>query len=200
MNTATQDRLKAAFDGTTVLRSRELTALGFNRVTLQQALQTGLLERAGRGLYRSPGADVTEHHTLVEVSKRSPQSVVCLLSALRFHQISSQSPHEVWLALDHKAWRPRLDHIGLRIVRLSGAVLHDGVDTHIIEGVPVRIYNPAKTVADCFKFRNKIGLDVALEALRETWRSRRASMNDLELYARIDRVARVMSPYLASLT
>lgn len=200
MTAATQNRLRSAFRGTTLLRSRDLTAQGFNRASLRQAVQAGLLERAGRGLYRPPGADITEHHTLAEVGKRIPHGVVCLLSALRFHGLTSQSPHEVWLALDHKAWRPRLDHVGLRIVRFAGLVLHDGVETHSIEGVPVRIYNPAKTVADCFKFRHKIGLDVALEALRETWHAGRATMKDLEHYARVDRVARVMSPYLASLT
>ncbi|HVZ64195.1 MAG TPA: type IV toxin-antitoxin system AbiEi family antitoxin domain-containing protein [Opitutaceae bacterium] len=200
MTTSVQKRLRSAFRGTTLLRSRDLTAQGFNRAYLRQAVQAGLLERAGRGLYRPPEAGITEHHTLAEIGKRIPHGVVCLLSALRFHGLTSQSPHEIWLALDHKAWGPRRDGVELRIVRFSGPVLHEGVDTHTIEGVPVHVYNPAKTVADCFKFRHKIGLDVALEALRETWRARRATMKDLEHYARVDRVARVMSPYLASLT
>ena len=200
MTSAIQDRLRAAFHGTTLLRSRELTTKGFNRAYLRQAVQAGLLERAGRGLYRTPGADITENHTLAEVGKRVPRGVICLLSALRFHNLTSQSPHEVWLALDHKAWRPRLDQVSLRVARLSGPSLREGAETHVIEGVPVRIYSLAKTVADCFKFRHKIGLDVALEALREGWRGRRVTMTDLEHYARIDRVSRVMNPYLASLT
>lgn len=131
---------------------------------------------------------------------RLPKAVICLLSALRFHQLTSQSPHEVWITIHHKAWRPQLNQVGLRVARASEPALSEGVEMHLIEGVPVQIYNPAKTVADCFKFRHKLGLDVALEALREVWRARRATMDDLEHYARVDRVARVMNPYLASLT
>src|ERR1700691_5231804 len=120
MTTVTKTRLRSAFQGTTLLRSRDLVAQGVSRVDLREALRTGLLERAGRGLYRPPGAEITEHHTLAEVGKRIPHGIVCLISALRFHRLTSQSPHEVWLALDHKAWRPHLDHVGLRIVRFSG--------------------------------------------------------------------------------
>ena len=196
----TQNRLRAAFEGTTLLRTRDLTARGFDRVQLRQAVEKGQLELAGRGLYRPPEADITEHHTLAEVAKRVPDGVICLLSALRFHGLTTQSPHQVWITIPHKAWHPRLDNVGLRVMRSSGAALSEGVETHVIEGVPVKIYQPAKTVADCFKFRNKIGLDVALEALREVWRARRVTMTELEHYARIDRMARVMNPYLASLT
>ena len=196
----TQNRLRAAFEGTTPLRTRDLTARGFDRVQLRQAVEKGLLELAGRGLYRPPEADITEHHTLAEVAKRVPDGVICLLSALRFHGLTTQSPHQVWITIPHKAWHPRLDNVGLRVMRSSGAALSEGVETHVIEGVPVKIYQPAKTVADCFKFRNKIGLDVALEALREVWRARRVTMTELEHYARIDRMARVINPYLASLT
>jgi len=200
MSPAIQDRLRAAFEGTTLLRTRDLTARGFDRVQLRQAVKSGLLEHVGRGLYRPPEADITEHHTLAEVAKRVPDGVICLLSALRFHGLTTQSPHEVWITIPHKAWHPRLDNVGLRVMRSSGAALSEGAETHVIEGVPVKIYQPAKTVADCFKFRNKIGLDVALEALREVWRARRVTMTELEHYARIDRMARVMNPYLASLT
>jgi predicted transcriptional regulator of viral defense system len=200
MTPRTQKRLKAAFRCTTLLRSRDLTAQGFNRVHLQQAVQAGLLERAGRGLYRQPGADITEKHTLAEVGKQVPNGIICLLSALNFHRLTTQNPHEVWLALGHKSWSPRGHHVGLRIVRLSGPALNEGIETHSVEGVSLRVYNPAKTVADCFKFRHKIGLDVALEALRETWRARRATMKDLEHFARVDRVAQVMRPYFESLT
>lgn len=200
MTVGTQKRLNDAFRGTTLLRSRDLMAQGLNRVHLREAVQAGLLERAGRGLYRQPGADVTEKHTLAEVGKQVPNATVCLLSALNFHRLTTQNPHEVWLAIGHKSWSPRGHHVGLRIVRLSGQSLTEGIEIHTVEGVPLRVYNPAKTVADCFKFRHKIGLDVALEALRETWRARRATMKDLEHYARVDRVAKVMRPYFESLT
>lgn len=200
MNAVVEKRLRDAFRSTTLLRSRDLTAKGLNRVHLQQAVQAGLLERAGHGLYRPPGADITQHHTLAEIGKQVPNGVVCLLSALSFHGLTTQNPHEVWLALGHKSWSPRGHHVGLRIVRLSDLVLTEGVQTHTVEGVSLRVFSPAKTVADCFKFRHKIGLDVALEALRETWRARRATMKDLEHYARVDRVSRVMRPYLESLT
>jgi predicted transcriptional regulator of viral defense system len=200
MPPVTQAQLRAAFKGTTLLRSRELTSRGFDRASLHQAVQNGYLERAGRGLYRSPNADITENHTLAEVAKSVPNSIVCLLSALRFHRLTSQCPHEIWITIHHKAWRPQLDYVGLRVVRSSDPTLHEGVETHLIEGVTVQIYNPAKTVADCFKFRHKIGLDVAIEALREVWRERRATINELERYARVNRMARVMSPYFACLT
>ena len=200
MTSASQKRIIDAFKSTTLLRSRDLTARGVNRVQLQQAVRTGRLERAGRGLYRPTGADITENHTLAEVGKQIPNGVVCLLSALNFHHLTTQNPHEVWLAIGHKSWKPRADKVGLRIVRLSGPSLNEGFETHIVEGVQLRVYNPAKTVADCFKFRHKIGLDVALEALRETWHNHRATMKDLENYARINRVAKVMRPYLESLT
>ena len=200
MSPTVQKRLQDAFRGTTLMRSRDLTAQGFNRVHLPQAVQAGLLEPAGRGLYRPPGADITEKHTLAEIGKQVPNGIICLLSALSFHRLTTQNPHKVWLALGHKSWSPRGHNVGLRIVRLSGPALHEGIETHTVEGVSLRVYNPAKTVADCFKFRHKIGLDVALEALRETWRERRATMKDLEHYARVNRVAKVMRPYFESLT
>ena len=117
----TQNRLRAAFEGTTLLRTRDLTARGFDRVQLRQAVEKGLLELAGRGLYRPPEADITEHHTLAEVAKRVPDGVICLLSALRFHGLTTQSPHQVWITIPHKAWHPRLDNVGLRVMRSSGA-------------------------------------------------------------------------------
>lgn len=198
MTPASQKHLRAAFKGTTLLRSRDLTALGFDRMQLQEAAQAGLLESAGRGLYRTPAADITEHHTLAEVAKRVPNGVVCLLSALRFHDLTTQSPHKVWITIHHKAWHPKLDNVGLRVMRSSDAALNEGIETHQIEGVYVKVYCPAKTVADCFKFRKKIGLDVALEALRDAWRGRRVTMAELDRYAQIDRVSRVMRPYLVS--
>jgi len=179
-----------------VLRPRDLDAHGIPRIYLSRLCERGLLDRVGRGLYVVPDADVSEHHTLAEAGKRVPHGVVCLLSALRFHGLTTQSPSEVWLAIANKAWRPQVDYPPLRFVRFSERTLEAGVEEHSIEGVLVRIYNPAKTVADCFKYRNKIGLDVALEALRDCRRQRRCTNDELWHYAKICRVANVMRPYM----
>lgn len=142
--------------------------------------------------------DVTEHHTLAEVSLAAPRAVVCLLSALRFHGLGTQLPPDVWLAIPQKGWRPATRGLPVRIVYMSEASLEAGVETHDIEGVPVRITSAAKTVADCFKFRNKVGLDVALEALRD-YRSSRRDLEELRRFAKVCRVDRVMRPYLEAI-
>src|SRR3990170_540186 len=183
-----------------VLRLRDVTAAGIHPEYVRRLMATGQLIRTGRGLYMLADADITENHSLVEAARRVPDGTVCLLSALLFHRIGTQMPHQVWLALDVKAPLPRADSTPLRIVRFSGAALRAGVESHRIEGVEVRVYSPAKTVADCFKYRNKIGLDVALEALREGWRDRRFSLDELWGYAKVCRVANVVRPYLESLT
>jgi predicted transcriptional regulator of viral defense system len=128
-----------------------------------------------------------------------PRGIICLLSALRFHGLTTQAPFEVWIAIDVKAWHPKVDNLPLRVVRFSGEALAAGIEEHVIEQVHVRIYGAAKTVADCFKYRNKIGLDVALEALRDCWRLRRATMDELWTYAKVCRVANVMRPYLEAI-
>jgi predicted transcriptional regulator of viral defense system len=179
-----------------VLRPRDLDAHGIPRIYLGRLCKRGDLQRVGRGLYVLPHADVSEHHTLAEACKRVPRGVVCLLSALRFHGLTTQSPFEVWLAIGGKVWRPKVDYPRLRFVRFSAHALEAGVEEHAIEGVIVRVYNPAKTVADCFKYRNKIGVDVAVEALRDCRRQRRCTNDDLWHYAKICRVANVMRPYM----
>ena len=191
--------IESAFKTSSILRTRDLEAHGIWRANLRDYVEQGVLTRVGRGLYTLVGVEAGENHSLAEVGKRVPQGTVCLLSALRFHELTTQQPHETWLALDGKARSPKTDSLALRIVRFTGSALSEGREEHVIEGVPVKIYNPAKTVADCFKFRNKIGLDVALEALRETWRARRCGMSELMRYARVCRVANVMRPYLESL-
>jgi predicted transcriptional regulator of viral defense system len=185
---------------TGVLRSRDLETHEIHREYLRRLEQQGLLIRSGRGIYIPKDADFTEHHSLVEASQRVPHSVVCLLSALRFHEITTQTPFEVWLAIHGKAHTPRENLIPLHIVYMSGKAFESGIETYQLEGIPVQIYNLPKTVADCFKYRNKIGLDVALEALRESWRDRRCTMDELWHYAKICRVSNVMRPYLESLT
>ena len=193
---AAADRILALAHDLGVLRLRDVTALGIHPEYVRRLTAAGQLIRTGRGLYVLPDADLTESHSLVEAAKRVPEGVVCLLSALQFHDIGTQMPRQVWLALDYKARRPRIDYPPLRIVRFSGEALNTGIERHTIEGVQVRIYDPGKTIADCFKYRNKIGLDVALEALREGWRARLFTMDKLWRYAAVCRVANVMRPYL----
>ncbi|MGB2755212.1 MAG: type IV toxin-antitoxin system AbiEi family antitoxin domain-containing protein [Phycisphaerae bacterium] len=183
-----------------ILRPRDLHEHGIPRQYLRILHNRGLVRRVGRGLYVAQDAPLTEHHSLAEACKRIPHGVVCLLSALRYHGLTTQMPREVWLALDEKARVPKPGAVHLRIVRFPHKTLLQGVQEPSIEGVPVKVYNPAKTVADCFKYRNKIGLDVALEALRECWRERRATMDELWHYAKLCRMANVMRPYLAMLT
>jgi len=182
------------------LRPRDLDIYGIPREYLRRLCHRGLLERTGRGIYVLPDAHVTEHHSLAEVCKRVPHGVIALLSALSFHNLTTQAPFEVWMAIDVKARLPKVDRPKLRIVRFSGEALSEGIEEHKIEGVPVKIYSPAKTVADCFKYRNKIGIDVALEALRESQRKQKCSIDEIWHYAKICRVANVIKPYMESLS
>lgn len=174
----------------------EMAERGIHRQVLTRLVRAGALDRVSRGRYRLPSRSSGEHHGLALAATAAPSAIVCLLSALQFHGIGTQQPFEVWIALDRRARKPAPAYPPLRVVRFGGAALSSGIERHDIEGISVHIYNVAKTVADCFKYRNKIGLDVALEALREAHRTRRASMDELWQYARIDRVANVMRPYL----
>ena len=183
-----------------LLRPRDLDPHGIPRQYLRILLDRGLVKRIDRGLYMASDADVTEHHSLAAVCKRVPSGVICLLSALRFHGVGTQEPHNVWLAIGDKDRLPKPKSLPLRIVRFPPRALRAGVEEHKIEGVVVSVFNVPKTVADCFKYRNKIGLHVALEALRDCWRQRRATMDDLWHYATICRMTNVMRPYLESLT
>lgn len=182
-----------------VIHSSDLKSHGIPREYLSRLHSKGVLERSSHGVYYLPEAEITEHHSLVEAAKAVPKGVICLLSALQFHGLTTQMPYEVWIALNYKAYRPQGNGLPLRVVRFSGEALTAGVEEHLIEGVPVKIYSPAKTVADCFKYRNKLGLDVALEALRDYWRSERASADELWKYAKVCRVANVMRPYMEAI-
>ncbi len=196
--TKTQQVLKIARD-VGVIRAKDMAARGIHPSVLQHLAQQGLLIRSGRGLYTSVEADITEHHTLVEAVKRVPNGVICLLSALSYYELTSQAPFEVWMAIPQKARHPKDNLIPLRIVYMSGETLDVGIEEHRIEGITVRVYCIAKTVVDCFKYRNKIGLDVALEALRECWRERRCSIDEIWRYARFCRMENVIRPYLDTL-
>lgn len=169
-----------------IIRPRDVEAEGISREYLLRLYRKGDLTRVGRGLYALPETLTSESISLAEVAKRVPNAVVCLLSALQFHNLTTQIPHRVWIAIE--------------VVRFSGRALSFAVEEHVVNRVPVKVYSPAKTVADCFKFRNKIGIDVTLEALRETWRSRKATMDELWEAAKVCRVANVMRPYLEAVT
>ena len=182
-----------------MVRPRDIEAIGLPREYLIRLHRQGKLNRSGRGMYTLPDASVTERHSYAEVAKRVPEAVICLLSALAFHEITTQSPASVWVALRQGARRPVLTSPSLRIVRLSGPSLTEGIENHQVEGVPVRVYSAAKTVADCFKFRNKIGLDVAIEALKDCLRQKKASVNEIYRYAKVCRVSNVIRPYMEAL-
>jgi predicted transcriptional regulator of viral defense system len=198
MNTAS-DKLLDLARSNELVRPKDLVPLGIPRVALTRAVRNGQLQHLGRGLYGLSRL-ASAHSTYAEVACRVPKGVICLLSALRFHNLTTQAPFEVWLAVANKAATPKLDYPPLRLVRFSGDSLHEGIEEHIVDGVSIRVTSVAKTVADCFKFRNKIGLDVALEALREAWREKRMTSEEIWQYAKICRVANVMRPYLESLT
>lgn len=182
------------------LRPRDISALGITAgVHLQRLVSQGLLERVGRGVYILPGFEITEHHSLVEVATRAPQGVVCLLSALQFHELGTQLPFQVWLAIEGHAHRPTFTNPALRVVRMSGPAFHADIETHLIEGVPVRVYGAAKTVVDCFKFRNKVGIDVAVEALRDYVRKHPQAIGALWAPAQACRMTRIIRPYIEAL-
>ena len=194
--TSTEQRIQTLLHRAGTARSRELVAAGISRSELSRRVAAGQLLRVARGLYAMPDYQGGEHSALVAVAKRAPGVVFCLLTALRIHDLTTQAPFEVWIAIGNKAHPPRLDYPPLRAVRFSEAALAAGVETQQVDGAEVRVTSVAKTVADCFKFRNKIGLDVALEALREARRTRKASADELWRYAKINRVTNVMRPYL----
>ncbi len=182
-----------------VVRPKDLQKQGLPMNYLYLLAREGIIERIGRGLYQWPEKDLGRNQSLAEVCKRAPNAVVALLSALNFHDITSQNPHQVWLAIDRKSWRPKITYPPVRFVTMSAEALHAGVETHYIDNIPVKVFSPAKTIVDCFKYRNKLGLDVALEALKDGWQKKRFTMDEIYQYARICRVKKVMQPYLESL-
>ena len=181
---------------TRVLRPKDIKAVGISRTYLNKLHAQGVLDRPSRGLYILQDDEPSEQRSLVEACRRVPRGVICLLSALHFHGLTTQAPFEIWMAIDERARLPRVDYPPLRIVRFSGAALTSGVQEHVVEGVIVRVDAPAKTVADCFKYRNKIGIDVAIEALRDCLKQRKATSDELWQAAKVCRMTNGMRPYL----
>jgi predicted transcriptional regulator of viral defense system len=198
-DTSPRERIIRLANSHGILRPRDLKAIGVARQYLRRLRDEGVLEQPARGLYVLADYQPTEHQSLVEVCKRVPQGVICLISALQFHKFTTQIAHEEWIALPTKAWAPKLNSLRIRVMRYSPVTLAYGVEERRIDGAVVRVFNPAKTVADCFKFRNKIGLDVAMEALREAVRQRRATRDEIWKAAQVCRVANVMRPYMEML-
>jgi len=182
-----------------IIKPGDLEAAGVPRIVLTRLVRSGQLKRVSRGRYMLPDHSFGAHENLALVASKVRQGVFCLLTALQFHELTTQSPFQIWLAIPNKAQPPKLEYPPLRIFRFSGDALTEGVEIHRVEECEIQVYSVAKTVVDCFKFRNKIGLDVALEALKEAWREKRATMDELWKYAQICRMTNVMRPYLETL-
>ncbi len=194
-----EEKIIELLKGTAFLRSRDLKKHGLSRTALSRLFQKGKIVRTERGLYMKPGEIETEHFSLLAVAKKIPSGVICLLSALSFHGIGTQNPYQIWIAIDRKSAKPRVINTGVRIIRFSETSIHYGVEKHDILGVTLKVTGPAKTIADCFKYRNKIGLDVAIEALKEGLRDRRFTTDDLYRAALVCRIWNVIKPYAEAL-
>ena len=182
-----------------IIKASDLEAEGISRNYLFKLLNDGNLQKISRGLYSLPNASFTENVNLIEIAERVPNAVICLISALSFHHLTTQIPHEVWITIPRGAWRPVIDYPPLNLTYVSGDAYSFGIQKQKIQGIEVKIYNPAKTVADCFKFRNKVGLDVAIEALRDSLQSRKVTVDELTNAAKICKVFKVMLPYLEAI-
>jgi predicted transcriptional regulator of viral defense system len=182
-----------------LLRPSDLDAIGASRVTLARMTDAGLLEKVDRGLYRLADQDHAENESLITVATKVPQAVFCLLTALQFHDLTTQLPREIWIAMPRGSHVPKIDYPPIKMVQVTGDAYAAGIEIFQHDGIPLRIYGVARTVVDCFKHRNKIGIDVALEALRDARAQKKASADDLWRYAKICRVANVMRPYLEAI-
>ena len=197
--TTEEKRLSDLLKKTGFIRAKELHEHGFSRTTLLRMLGEGHIIRVARGLYCSTDVQSNENHSLLETAKLVPKGTFCLLSALRFHGLTTQEPYEVWIALPNKHWTPKMNNTALRIIRMSGKSLDHGIQTHVSEGIHMNIYSPAKTVVDCFKFRSTVGMDVAIEALKDCWKKKQATMDEIHQAAQICRMSNVMRPYMEAI-
>ena len=179
-----------------LLRASDLDAINAPRIVLTRLTAAGVLDSIGRGLYRLSDVQGSESESLATVATKVPQAVFCLFTALQFHELTTQLPRQIWIAMPRGSHVPRISYPPLKMVQMTGDVYTGGVEEHLRDGVKLRVYSVAKTIVDCFKYRNKIGLDVALEALKEVRAKRKASSDDLWRYAKVCRVANVMRPYL----
>lgn len=179
-----------------VLGAKDIQEAGIPRVVLSRLTQSGQLERIGRGLYRLPNAQTSAHEGMAAIAIKAPQAVFCLLSALQFHELTTQLPRQQWIAMPRGSHTPKIPYPPITMVQFTGAAYKEGIETHLCDQVPIKVYSVAKTIADCFKHRNKIGMDVALEALKQARQEKKVSASELWHYAKVCRVANVMRPYL----
>lgn len=191
-----QDRVLNFVKQQGMIRVRDALAQGIHPEYLRRLCDKGMLVKLSRGIYIPADQEISQHIGLAQVAKRVPQGVICLLSALQFHEIGTQSPFEIWIAISPREAKPRIVYPPVRVVRFSSQSLTEGVEEHQVEGVTIKVYNQAKTIADCFKYRNKTGLDVALEALKDCRQRKLCTTEQLWKYAKICRVSNVMKPYL----
>lgn len=183
-----------------MMRIRELEAEGVAATTIARLLSDGTVMRLSRGLYQLVDADIDANHDLAETAKRVPKGVVCLISALAYHELTDQMPRKVWMAIGHKDWKPADDGPRLRVVRMSDNLLRSDVETHMVENVRVPMFTIPRTLVDCFRHRKSVGINVAIEALRETLRQRKATPAAIAECARKRGAWSVMAPYLETLT
>jgi predicted transcriptional regulator of viral defense system len=174
--------------------------LGLSRMYISRLVKEGYLERVGYGLYSLAAVEFNENQSILEVTAKVPKGVLCLLSALRFHDLTTQNPFEVWIAIERDTWIPKMDAVRLRVFSFSPKVYEAGIETHTIDGVDVKVYSPAKTIADCFYYQKTVGLDVCIEALRDAWHSRKVTMDELFHFAKIRNVKGTILPYLNTLS
>lgn len=182
-----------------IIRPRDVEAIGIPRTYLSTLCKSGELERRSRGLYVRSGAPINQNYQLEEIAKRMPKAVFCLLSALSFHNIGTQIPHAIWITVPKSFYPPTIEYPILTLTYATEPAYSFGIQEHNENGVMLKVYSPAKTVADCFKFRNKVGLDVAIEALKETWGERKATADELVEAAKACRVYNVMRPYMEAI-
>jgi len=194
-----RDKLKKLFDSSTILRSQQITRRGIDPKTIQRMVEQQEIVRVGRGLYALPGRETSSNYSLVEAQHVVPSGVVCLFSALAFHGIGTQIPRRVHVAIRRRSHIPTVGDHPIHVHTFSESTFSEGVEEHELDGTMVRIYSPAKTVADCFKFRGTIGIDVAIEALRDTAQARKASVQDILHFAEVCRVKSVMQPYMEAI-